>query len=543
MATLQQIERALHNAHNAGDEDAARHLASVYKSMQSAEQPQTTQWSDVPGQAISNIPSSAGRFLKGVGEAVTNPIDTTQGLLNVAQGGIQNVLPDSVNQSLANVIPGYDLKNAETAGAVGQFYKERYGSEEGFKQAIANDPVGVLADISVVSGGAGGLAKVAGLGKTAQAANAVSKATNPMTIVGTGIKAAGKAAKATGKGAATVIGGIGTHTGGESLKRAAGAGFEGGNKLKALTENMRGLKDQADIVPQLKSSLADMRKQNYAKYQQGMTGVHSDPAILNFSKVEDAVSNALNEGIYKGRTGTSGQSINVNAASNQVKKQISALVDRFKKAPPEEFHNPGGFDELKRGIGNIMDGYDYNTPQYRVAKQVYDAVKGEITKQAPEYARVMADSQKGIELTKEIERSLKLGNKASADTALRSLQSVMRNNANSNFGSRVNSVNLLDEAGGNAMEALAGQSLNTWTPRGIGGALQGSTAALAAYLHSPMLASTLVLQSPRLMGEAAILTGKTAKQLSNMGQNKLAQLLARSAPSASVAGNINRKKQ
>ncbi len=33
MATLAQIEKALHNAHNAGDEEAARHLAGVYKQM------------------------------------------------------------------------------------------------------------------------------------------------------------------------------------------------------------------------------------------------------------------------------------------------------------------------------------------------------------------------------------------------------------------------------------------------------------------------------------------------------------------------------
>ena len=33
MATLEEVERALHNAHAAGDTEAATHLAGVYKQM------------------------------------------------------------------------------------------------------------------------------------------------------------------------------------------------------------------------------------------------------------------------------------------------------------------------------------------------------------------------------------------------------------------------------------------------------------------------------------------------------------------------------
>ena len=47
----------------------------------------------------------------------------------------------------------------------------------------------------------------------------------------------------------------------------------------------------------------------------------------------------------------------------------------------------------------------------------------------------------------EMQKALSLGDSSAADTALRKLQSVMRDNVNANFGSRLRLVEQLEKAG------------------------------------------------------------------------------------------------
>ena len=51
--------------------------------------------SEVPGQAISNIPASAKRFAGGLYEAITSPIQTAKGVLDIGAGALQKALPES----------------------------------------------------------------------------------------------------------------------------------------------------------------------------------------------------------------------------------------------------------------------------------------------------------------------------------------------------------------------------------------------------------------------------------------------------------------
>jgi hypothetical protein len=60
-----------------------------------------------------------------------------------------------------------------------------------------------------------------------------------------------------------------------------------------------------------------------------------------------------------------------------------------------------------------------------------------VAQQAPDYAVAMDNYSKSADLLREMERALSLGNKASADTALRKLTSLMRNNVNTNYGERL----------------------------------------------------------------------------------------------------------
>jgi len=117
------------------------------------------------------------------------------------------------------------------------------------------------------------------------------------------------------------------------------------------------------------------------------------------------------------------------------------------------------------------------------------------------------------ETIREIEKSLSLGNKSSADTAMRKLQSLMRDNVNTNFGMRTRVGRQLEEQGGNMMmPGLAGQSLQSLAPRGIQGATAiGQTGVAGMIGGIPAAIGSAVASSPRAVGEAAFITGVGAR--------------------------------
>lgn len=113
-------------------------------------------WGDVAYQAMENLPSSAGKFVGGLYEAVTSPVQTVKGLLDLGAGALQNVVPkpiaDFINQFDQN--PEAAQRAMQVANAVGGQYKKDYGSIEGLKNKIATDPVGFASDVSMLLSGA-----------------------------------------------------------------------------------------------------------------------------------------------------------------------------------------------------------------------------------------------------------------------------------------------------------------------------------------------------------------------------------------------------
>ena len=141
----------------------------------------------------------------------------------------------------------------------------------------------------------------------------------------------------------------------------------------------------------------------------------------------------------------------------------------------------------------------------------------------------MQDYSDATDQIKEIEKSLSLGQKASADTAMRKLQSLMRNNVSTNYGQRLKLAQELEQkGGGQLMPALAGQALSSPTPRGLQSASTIPTAMLGYGAGGPVMAAGgLLTGSPRLMGEAAYYTGKGAGIGGQTGEsvNRLAELM------------------
>lgn len=516
MAQLAELENALVNADKAGDADGARVLAGEIMRMRSSTPstapvpPQKRDWADVPGEALLNAPKSAVEFGKGIYQAVRHPIDTAGNIVSLAAGGLQNALPESVTSAVNKLDwnPESSKRAVEIADVTGKFFKDRYGSEEGLKNTLATDPVGAAADLStVLTGGAALASKIPKASVLANALKTGAEYTNP-------INAVGKAAKALGSGAANIIGGIGTHTGGESLKQAARSGMEGGQSAKSFTDNMRGKVPMTDVLDDAKANIEAMGKEKSAAYRSGMAKVSGDKSTLSFDGIDKVLQETSDATMFKG------QVKNVKAA--ETGQKITGEIERWKKLDPNEFHTPEGLDALKQKIGGIVESIPFEEKTARmVGTKAYNSIKDEIVKQAPVYAKTMKEYSEASEQIREIERSLSLGSKASVDTAMRKLQSLTRNNANTNYGNRLALAKELESRGGNEiMPALAGQSLSSWTPRGLGNAVAGGLGLGGYALGGPAAAiPILASQSPRLMGEAALKVGQAARPLAAVGQH------------------------
>jgi hypothetical protein len=337
--------------------------------------------------------------------------------------------------------------------------------------------------------------------------------------VGTVLSVAGPIVRGVGNMASKVVGQT-TGAGDTALQQALRAGRAGGDTAETFTKNMRGGADMTDVLDVAKSNLAKMNADKQAAYRADMGALKSDKTVLAFDGIDNSVKNALDKVTFKGQVKNEG------AANYLAKAQEE--INNWKKLDPAEYHTPEGLDALKQKVGDILESIPFEQKTARSAVgDVYNGIKTEIKTQAPKYADTMKAYQEASELTREIERALSLGNRASADTSMRKLQSLMRNNVNSNYGNRLDLAKQLEAAGGNEiMPALAGQSLNSFTPRGLQSMVATGFGGLG--IANPATLAALPITSPRLMGEAAYGIGKMTRP--NAMANALRQSVYRGAP-------------
>jgi hypothetical protein len=455
---------------------------------------------DTLTSALMNVPSSAGKFAGDIYHAVTNPIETGKNLGMVLAGGMKNAMPKNVQDFITSISsePGQIDKAVEMANAVGGEYAKNYGTVAGFKQHLASDPIAVMGDMSILLTGGGSLAaKLPGAaGRISETVANVGRAVDPINVATSAVSKSAKLAEALGSNAL----GLTTGAGASAIREAAKAGAVGGNKAEAFLGQMRGDAPIENVVASAKDAVAELYKNRSDAYKTNMSGITTDKTVLNFAPIDQAITNAEKIGSFHGIP------IRENAAAALT--EIRNKIDQFKAGNPAVFHTVEGFDKLKQSISDIQQAQPFGSPARKVADEMYNAVKNEITKQAPAYAKTMADYEQASSLLKDIEGSLSLGKKANIDTSVRKLQSIMRNNANTNYGRRANLGKQLQAAGADTLfPELAGQMLSSATPRGI----QGATSALggaAALATNPTLLPGLALTSPRLVGEAAYYAGK-----------------------------------
>jgi len=471
-------------------------------------------WGEVALGAVKNTPGSTWELAKGVTHAVVNPIDTGMMLLKIVGGGVQHGL-DKVDPRIMEFLDdeGNYAESKEIARRVGEFYQNRYKDEAAFKNALANDPAGVLADAATIFYGSGALLKAGKLEKVGTGVTSVGKAIDPINL---SIKASGLIGKKT-------IGPVGqslvsTMTGGQysALSEARRAGLTGGTILNDFTKNLRDTKmnEVGNVVDIARANLQLLKDKRANDYVQGMEKINKDPTILSFEKVDNAILNAMDEFSPKG--------IILDDKGMAVLKKIQKIVDEFKNSDNPLNQTASGIDDMKQKIWNETSKLDKQKypNAVRVLDNIYHETKATIIEQAPEYAKVMEDYSSASDLLNQIERTLSLKGNAMPDATLRKLQSLMNNNVNTNYGARLTLADELNKIEGatDIMPILAGQSLNKLTPRGIQGATS-PIAAMAAFHEGgiPAAIATGVISSPRIMGEAFRSGGILERYVKNSG--------------------------
>tara|TARA_R100000781_G_scaffold114679_1_gene86138 strand:+ start:574 stop:2124 length:1551 start_codon:yes stop_codon:yes gene_type:complete len=443
-------------------------------------------------QAISNIPSSAKQFGNDIITPFLHPIKTAKSI-------------GQLGSSVVNLFRAGDQGNEQLAKEVGNFFVQRYGSLENIKKTFATDPVGMLSDVSIILTGGGALtAKAPAM--AGQVGNVVKTAGKVIDPINVGAKAVSTATPLISKPLSSAVG-MTTGAGGEALRQGFQAGKVGGDTADAFTSSMRGTADAGEVVTDATSAMKNISDKSKTSYKGGMEKLKLDKVEIGFGDVKKSINNLIESKKYGGEFTLSQK------AQNKL-KSLQSIINKWEKNP--NLHNAKGFDMLKRRIdAEYPQGLkvgDEGIIVTEVRKVVFD----EIVKKVPKYKKVMKAYEEAVNLEKQMLKELSLGNKSGAGTILRKLQSVMRNNANTNWGKRLDYVKMLDEAGldANILTKLAGQSLSSWTPRGLaqGGAnlqLAGLGYGVASGAFNPAgLIPSIIASSPRAMGELSYGAGK-----------------------------------
>lgn len=475
-------------------------------------------WGDVPGEALSNLPASAKRFAGGIFEAVTSPVQTVKNVAQLAGGAAYAMLPQTAQDWLISNAndPEKVKQSIAMAKAVGGEYARRYGTEEGFKEALATDPVGVASDFSTILSG--------GAAITAKAAPTVSKAlstaatyTNPLSPVVSVAKtisqpnvlapaqpaanalAQGKAklGEATTGMAANVTGAISGKPG-AAYREAFKAGKAGD---VTFLDNLRGNVAPDDLLTTVQQGIDKMRADKSAAYATAKTGWAADKTALDFGPIDDAYQKVKSSLVVNGKS-------KIGAAEQKIVDEIGAVLDEWRNDPAAR--TTLDLDALKQRIDAIYPESPKHTQAQRAVTEVRNAVKDTIVNQAPDYAQAMKDYDVQMTLLRDIQKGLSTGDKASKEAAINKLMGSLKSKPSSDFRRQL--IDAIEQQGGvNIMPAIAGQELGQWVPSsGVGRAVMGGGLTTAAALRHPELALAVPLASPRLMGEAYYKMGQAA---------------------------------
>ena len=171
-------------------------------------------------------------------------------------------------------------------------------------------------------------------------------------------------------------------------------------------------------------------------------------------------------------------------------------------------------EHRKNGMYNSSLEDALTIPELKTAKQNYNKFiieNGESLLPSNDVSKFYQDNPiaKGmIEKAREINPSAFKGIKQGSLAEFDELKRAFRDEYGRSLINKLGSEKIIDE--------VAGQTLNTWLPRGLIGSL-GGLGTISTALSSPVTLLSMPLYSPKAMGRAAYLAGKASPLMSRYG--------------------------
>lgn len=449
-------------------------------------------WAETGRQALTNLPKSTYEMGKSMVGAITNYEQTIEGLKQVGRGLMSKAT------GAVGIEQAPEQKAAQEAALdrIIDQYKQTYGSEAGFKRALANDPATILADMSaLISGGATAAGKT-GLLSAGRAAQ-VSKAGSYLDPIANSVRVA----KSLTSGAMlpvkmTQAGLSGVPVNVMNIAKTAAA-----TDNPALRETFlkfyRGDGAPAEFLTASQSALKAARKDASNQY------VASKGQLANVNPSFQLVDDAINDMKKEVRFG--GVSVGQFEDAENALRKVEKIVKAWKANPANQ--TLLGFDNLKQAIGDLQ-GVHGSTAAQRHLGDIYDSVRQSIIDVDPAYEALMENYSSASRNINDIIKTMGIGNKAAASNA------IAKNLRNLKAGKGQDVLEQLAKYRPDLPYMLAGAALNPWSAGGWRNTIETMMAFPSAMLVHPLApVGQFIGQSPRIAGATSYAAGKIGKKV------------------------------
>lgn len=447
------------------------------------EEPKEMAIGDVLSSAKERFVPSAKAFGESLITPFTHPKETVEALGQIGSG----------LYSKAEGALGYKQDEAEKAkkeaavNQMGQLMKERYGSVEAAKRTFAEDPVGFMADLSMLFTGGGSLvARAPGaVGRVGEMAATVGRTIDPLTAVVQAPKLAGKAVMSAVNAPLSLQSGVAY----KSLQQAQEAGATSNPAFwRTMTSG-----DPAEVISSVTDGIRQAAAERSAEYLKGLNQADRN-RILDYTKVDAALQEARDMAYPGG-----GRPFDPNSAKVQTYERMKSLIDAWKN-DPQRSPTMENFDRLKQGIrdsGWTMT--ERNSPERRMTDLLANAAKDTIPDKA--YRDTMEAYAKSTQDLNDLTKGLTVRGGSTSSQ----IQKILKN----------------QKSGGDLIERLAkydpdlpykiaGLDVHEYLPKGFVGRMVGSLSGLGvAGLFGPHGLAAYAGSSPRVGGILNYGVGKT----------------------------------
>jgi len=455
------------------------------------------------------------------------PFSTPGGPTAWAAGRVAKpFLNDEMKAKVTQVLGG----KVDDGDPLVQMLIDRYGSLDKLKQTMHDDPAGTWLDLTTALSGGEALAARAGLKTTAKVLGA-GAALDPMTAASRFV-----VEPILAKAVPKTLGwrsGVGPEVVTE-IKDIHKPGTEAWNKYGAAGPNefdaaFKGNIKPSQIVDRAEQGVKNMRKDAGAAYGLSKEEWIKHGGTFDFTAIENAQKDLIKSLHSSG---------GIDALEAPERARFNKLMETVDNVRKRGNWSIDDMDMLARRMQNFTTGFTDHPQMQRAAGEMKKAVRQSIYDSAPPgaYKEGLQNYHAAMNDLDELRSALSLGKDASEHTVMSKLQSVLRNNAATQYGGRQALVDILEKEGNVRLKPwLLGMATNVDAPRGITGSMAaGSGVAGAAGYFSGLgpigvplgIAADYYSRSPRLAARVGRTIGTHGDDMSS------AFPLARYAPIA-----------